>query len=142
MADRLPSDHASVLTERAQVERSGGTRRPCLGLPDSLDLDSGDLIRLVLDGDEFHARVQADSSGTLLRGAYDFRSEAKEPGRAENRLVDWLHQEGREPDDALDLDVLEAGQRYGLRLPGERVVYNDTSSPGGSLQNIAEDLDG
>ncbi len=142
MADRLPSDHASVRTERAKVERSGGTRRPCLRLPDSLDLEGGDLLRLVIDGDEYHARVRGDSSGLLLRGAYDFRSEAKNPGRAENRLVAWLQQAGCQPDDPLDLDVLEAGERYGLRLPGERVVYTDTSSPDGSLQNIAEDLDG
>lgn len=142
MADRLPSDHASVRTERAAVARSGGTRRPCLRLPDSLNLDSEDLIRLVLDGDEYHARVQADSSGLLLRGAYDLRSEAKDPGRAENRLVEWLQTNDCEPDDALDLDVLESGERYGLRLPGERVVYKDMSSPGSSLQDIATDLDG
>lgn len=142
MADRLPSDHASVRTERAAVARSGGTRRSCLRLPDSLDLDSGDLVRLVLDGDEYHARVQGDRSGLLLRGAYDLRSEAKDPGRAENRLVEWLQTTDREPDDALDLDVLEPGERYGLRLPGERVVYKDMSSPSGSLQDIATDLDG
>lgn len=142
MPDRLPSDHASVRTERAQVERSGGTRRPCLRLPDGLDAERGDYLRLVLDGDEYHARVQADASGLLLRGAYDLRSEAKDPGRAENRLVEWLQEHDREPDDPLDLDVLEAGERYGLRLPGERVVYTDTSSPGSSLQDIAKDLDG
>ena len=142
MSDRLPSDHASVRTERAVVARSGGTSRPCLRLSDAFTLESGDLIRLVLDGDEYHARVQADSSGTLLRGAYDLRSEARNPGRAENRLVEWLEDHGREPDDALDIDELEAGERYGLRLPGQRVVYTDTSSPGGSLQDIANDLDG
>jgi len=142
MADRLPSDHASVRTERAAVARSGGTRRPCVRLSDSLDLDNGDLIRLVLDGDKCHARVQGDGSGPLLRGAYDLRSEATEPGRAENRLVEWLTANDREPDDALDLDVLEPGERYGLRLPGERVVYEDTASPDSSLQDIANDLDG
>ena len=141
MPDRLPSDHASVRTDRAEVARSGGTRRPCLRLPDSLDLNAGALIRLVLDGEEYHARVQNSRSGQLLRGAYDLRSEAKEPGRAENRLVEWLDEHDREPEDALDLDVLEAGERYGVRLPGERVVYTDTSSPGGSLQDIASDLD-
>lgn len=142
MPDRLPSDHASVRTERAEVARSGGTRRPCLRLPDSLDLNPGALVRLVLGGEEYHARVQDSSSGLLLRGAYDLKSEAKEPGRAENRLVEWLQDQGHEPGDPLDLDVLEAGERYGLRRPGERVVYEDTSSPGGSLQDIASDLDG
>lgn len=142
MADRLPSDHASVHTERAEVTRSGGTSRPCLRLADALPLSSGDLIRLVLGGDEYHARVQMDSTGPLVRGAYDLKSEAKDPGRAENRLVEWLQNQDREPGDALDMDELEAGERYGLRRPGERVVYKDTSSPGGSLQDIANDLDG
>jgi len=142
MPDRLPSDYASVHTERAEVARSGGTSRPCLRLPDTLTLASGDLIRLVLDGEEFHARVQVDSTGPLIRGAYDLKSETRDPGRAENRVVEWLQEQGREPGDALDMDELEAGDRYGLRLPGERVVYKDTSSPGGSLQDIANDLDG
>ncbi|NHX35001.1 MULTISPECIES: DUF7112 family protein [Halolamina] len=142
MSDRIPSDHASVHTERAEVARSGGTRRPCLHLPADLALEPGSFVRLVIAGDEYHAEVREDRSGFLLRGAYDLKSEARDPGRAENRLVEWLRDEGREPGDPVEIDEIEPGERYGLRLPGERTFYRDTSGPGGSLQDIASDLDG
>lgn len=141
MADRIPSDHASVRTERAEVARSGGTRRPCLRLPADLDLEPG-FVRLVVDGEERHAEVREDRSGFLIRGAYDLKSEARDPGRAENRLVEWLHEQDREEGDPVEIDEIEAGERYGVRLPGERAFYRDTSGPGGSLQGIAEDLAG
>ena len=142
MPDRIPSDHASVRTERAEVARSGGTRRPCLRLPADLDLDPGSFVRVVVDGEEYHAEIREDRSGFLLRGAYDLKSEARDPGRAENRLVEWLQEQGGEPGDPVEVDEIDPGERYGLRLPGERTFYRDTSGPGGSLQDIASDLDG
>ncbi|KPN30059.1 hypothetical protein SY89_00781 [Halolamina pelagica] len=142
MADRIPSDHASVHTERAEVARSGGTRRPCLHLPADLALAPGSFVRLVVGGDEYHAEVREHRSGFLLRGAYDLKSEARDPGRAENRLVEWLREEGREAGDPVEIDEIEPGERYGLRLPGERAFYRDSSGPGGSLQDIASDLAG
>ena len=142
MADRVPSDHASVRTERAEVARSGGTRRPCLRLPADLDLEPGTFVRLVVDGETRHAQVQGDRSGPLLRGAYDLKSEAREPGRAENRLVEWLRERDREPGDPVEIDEIAPGERYGLRLPGERAFYRDAGGPGGSLQDIADDLAG
>jgi len=141
MPDRIPSDHASVRTARAEVARSGGTRRSCLRLPDDLDVEPGTFVRLVVDGDEYHAELQGDRSGPLIRGAYDLRSEARDPGRAENRLVEWLHEQDREPGDPVEIDEIEPGERYGLRMPGERTLYRDTSGPGGSLQDIASDLE-
>lgn len=142
MADRIPSDHASVHTARAEVARSGGTRRPCLRLPAELALGAGEFVRVVIDGKECHAKIERDSTGLLLRGAYDLKSEARDPGRAENRLVEWLRGADREPGDPVEIDEIEAGERYGVRLPGERTFYRDTSGPGGSLQDIASDLDG
>ncbi|MFC6736824.1 hypothetical protein ACFQEQ_11325, partial [Halolamina salina] len=65
-----------------------------------------------------------------------------DPGRAENRLVEWLQEQGREPGDPVEVDEIQPGERYGLRLPGERTFYRDTSGPGGSLQDIASDLGG
>ncbi|QKY20937.1 hypothetical protein B4589_011335 [Halolamina sp. CBA1230] len=142
MPDRIPSDHASVRTERAEVARSGGTRRPCLRLPADLTLDPGSFVRVVVDGEEYHAEIRDDRSGFLLRGAYDLKSEARDPGRAANRLVEWLQEQGREQGDPVEVDEIDPGERYGLRLPGERAFYRDTSGPGGSLQDIASDLDG
>jgi len=142
MADRVPSDHESVRTLRAAVARSGGTRRPCLRLPDGLDVADGDVIRLVIDRTECYARVRADSTGRLLRGAYENRRLARTPGEGANRLVEWLHDHDAEPDDALEFDVVRPGELFGVRRPGERTVYEAASGPPSSLADIARDLDG
>lgn len=142
MTDRIPSDHATVTTLRAQVARSGGTRRPCLRLPDEAALSGGDYVRLVLDGDECHARIQEDATGLLVRGAYDLKAEARDPAGAENRLVEWLQSVGREPDSVVEFDEVVDGDLYGVRVPGRRAVYRVQASPSGSLQDIADNLDG
>lgn len=143
MTDRIPSDHATVTTHRAQVARSGGTRRPCLRLPDDAGLSSGDYVRLVFGGDdECHTRVQEDATGLLVRGAYDLKAEARDPAGAENRLVEWLQSKGRDPDSVVEFDEVLTGDLYGIRVPGQRAVYRVESSPSGSLQDIANNLDG
>ncbi|MFC7057968.1 DUF7112 family protein [Halovenus salina] len=38
-------------------------------------------------------------------------------------------------------DVLRTGYAYGLRRPGERVVYSPPEQPDSSLTDIARDLD-
>ncbi|AUV80317.1 hypothetical protein C2R22_00465 [Salinigranum rubrum] len=141
MTERVPSDHPSVTTHRASLERSGGTRRPCLRLPDATELESGDLVRLVLDGDEFHAAVTGDSSGLVVRSAHDNRRMAREREGA-NRLVEWADDVGRGPGDAVEVDEVVPGTLYGVRVPGVRAVYSATETPRDSLSSIAESLDG
>ncbi|SFR70078.1 DUF7112 family protein [Halogeometricum limi] len=138
MSERVPSDHASVTSYRATVARSGGTRRPCLRVPDEVSLSDGDIVRLSLDGELYHARVDADSSGRLIRGAYDNKRLARTPGEGTNRLVEWCEKTGRGPGSAVELDVLDAGFCYGLREPGKRTVYSVPQRPNESLSNIAE----
>ncbi|MFB6131333.1 MAG: hypothetical protein ABEJ28_10995 [Salinigranum sp.] len=142
MPDRVPSDSPSVTTLRASLARSGGTRKPCLRLPDGVDLEPGDLFRLVLDGRERHARVDGDASGALVRGAYDNRRLARNPGEGENRLVEWCRAIDRGPGEAVELDEVDPGYLYGLRVPGKRAVYEVTRRPDESLAAIAERLDG
>ncbi|MFC5133946.1 MULTISPECIES: DUF7112 family protein [Haloferacaceae] len=153
---RVPSDDDSVASVRVDVARSGGTRRPCVRLPDDDDLDRrvesgscaslslarGDLIRVVIDREEYHARIVADATGRLMRGAFDSRRLARTPGDGENRLVEWLAEHDREPGDSVVLDVVVPGDQYGLRIPGERTVYDARRGPRSSLADIAEDLDG
>ncbi|MGZ0748307.1 DUF7112 family protein [Haloparvum sp. AD34] len=153
---RLPSDDPSLASVRVRVARSGGTRRPCVRLPadgeladrlesssrETLDVEASDLIRVIIDRDEYHARVDADTQGRLLRGAFDNRRLARTSGEGENRLVEWLTAHGREEGDALLLDVVAPGDAYGLRLPGERTVYDVDAGPRDSLADIARDVDG
>ncbi|MFC4358116.1 hypothetical protein ACFO0N_09165 [Halobium salinum] len=144
MTDRIPSDHASVRTVRGKLARSGGTRRPCLRVPDELadSLDAGDYVRLVLDGDAAHARVSEDATGLVIRGAYDDKSLARDPGDAPNRLVEWVDANDRPLDSAVEVDEVESGYFYGVRVPGRRAVYAPSTPPADSLASIAEKLDG
>ena len=140
MSDRVASDAAAVTSLRAHLARSGGTRLPCLRVPDEAALEAGDEIRLVFDGESRHARIEADTRGRLIRGAYDNRRLAREPGEGENRLVEWCREHGREADDAVEFDEVDPGYLYGVRVPGERVVYEVTGRPDESLQGIADSL--
>lgn len=142
MADRVPSDHESIQTHRVEVVRSGGTRRPCVRLPDDLGVVDGDVVRLVLDRSTVYSQIRSDSQGHFLRGAYGNRRLARTPGEGDNRLVEWLEEHGREPGDPLELDVVESGDQFGIRLPGERTVYEAVRGPSSSLSDIARDLDG
>lgn len=142
MPDRVASDAAAVTTRRAHLARSGGTRLPCLRVPEETALGAGDEIRLVLDGESRHARVESDADGPLIRGAYDNRRLARNPGEGENRLVEWCREHGREAGDAVDLDEVDPGYLYGLRVPGERTVYEVTGRPDEGLRDIADSLSG
>jgi hypothetical protein len=139
VSDRVPSDHPSVETFRAHLARSGGTRRPCLRLPDDVAVDPGSFVRLVLDGESRRARVDDDARGLVIRGAYPNLARAR-AADGENLLVAWADAHGREPDDAVELDEVVAGDLYGLRVPGTRAVYEVSEGPSESLANIAESL--
>jgi hypothetical protein len=144
MPERVPHDHPSVRTFRAEFARSGGTRRVCLRLPDDVaeDLAAGDLIRLVLDGSQYHAQVAGDTAGLLLRGAFDNRRLARESGAGDNRLREWAAAHDRGPGESVDVDEIDPGYLYGLREPGATAVYEATRKPDQSLADIARDLDG
>lgn len=139
--ERVPSDHPSVTTVGASVARSGGTTRPCLRLPAEFGLEAGDIVRLVLDGTQYHATVGEDSQGLLIRGAYDNRRLARNPGEGENRLVEWSDASGRGVGSSVEVDEVDPGFFYGVRVPGKRTVYSVPKQPKDSLASIAERLD-
>jgi hypothetical protein len=141
VSDRVASDGDGVTTYRARVARNGGTRRPCLRLPEVVDLDENDVIRLVLDGTECHAPVRTDADGRLLRGAYDNRRLARTDGEGENRLVAWLRGVDRDPGESVEFDEVTPGYLYAVRVPGNRAIYEVTRRPDSSLSAIAEDLE-
>jgi len=153
---RVPSDGEDVSSVRVSLARSGGTRRPCVRLPDddaldgrvesgscdALGVNAADIVRVAIDREEYHARVASDSKGRLLRGAFDNRRLARDAGEGTNRLVGWLDANDREPGEGVVLDVVVPGELYGLRIPGDRTVYDANRGPRSSLADIARDVDG
>lgn len=140
MTDRVASDHPSVETYRATLGRYGGTRRPELRLPDAIDVPDGDVIRLVIDGEECHAQIETRSDGTaVIRGAYANARLARDRG-GDDRLAAWARDSGLDTGRSVLVDVVVSGVRYGLRLPGTDAVYGAGESPSESLRDIAEGL--
>jgi hypothetical protein len=136
---RVASDHEAVDTHRSSVERVGRTRRPRIPLPDAVEAEG--VVRLTVGGSRYHARVEQGLAGDRdLRGAYDNARLAR-TGDGENRLRAWI--EAAEADgETVLIDVVTPGYHYGLRLPGDRTVYEPVDPPSSSLVDLARDLDG
>ncbi|MFB6169296.1 MAG: hypothetical protein ABEJ43_10700 [Haloferacaceae archaeon] len=135
---RLASD--AVESARATVARSGGPRSRLLRLPAALDATAGDTVRVSLDDDgtttDGFARVDADTKGPYLAGVYANRRLARTDDEGENLLAPLLA--ARDPGSSLVLDVLDAGHHYGIRRPGDRVVYEVPERRDDSLAAIAD----
>lgn len=144
MADRVPSDHPSVATVRAELVRAGRIDRPRVAVPAAAQqLPAGDVVRLVVDGAERFTLVadRTSDDGVELRGAHDTHEGARDPGAGNDRLGDWQDAHGLRFGGSVHVDVVEAGYKYGLRAPGEEATY-DGGRPDASLADIARDLDG
>lgn len=142
MADRLPSDHDAVRTHRATVSQVGRTGRPQVEVPDAVTLDEEEVFRVVLDGEEYHGRVE-----TTLEGERVFRRVADNArlvreGDGENRLPEWFESIDVAFGDSVHFDVVTEGHKCGLRSPGARVVYTAPDAPDSSLADIARNVDG
>ena len=142
MADRVAGDHPSVTTLRGALVRRGGTRRPAVEVPaDDRDaLPTGGTVRLVVDGRERHAPVGERGETRAFLGAYDNARLARERDGRE-RLARWVEARGIEFGRTVLVDVVEPGDAYGLRTPGEEAVYEVERGPAESLRRIAEDLE-
>jgi hypothetical protein len=139
VTDRLPSDHPSVETVRATLARRGRTRsRLALPADDRFPRTS---TRLVLDGDTYHTHIESSrEAGVEINGAYDNTRLARERA-GEDRLEAWRAASNIDYGRSVLVDVVEAGFLYGVREPGERVVYDAVESPDEGLAAIARDLD-
>jgi hypothetical protein len=142
VTDRLPSDHDAVTSYRTRCDRVGRTTRVRIPLPAGLDVAEDDVIRLSLEGDAFHSQVDQSLDGDLdVRGSFDNARLAR-TGDGENHLQSWADDVGLTAGDTVVVDVVTPGFKFGLRRPGERVVYEATEAPSSSLSHIARDLDG
>ncbi|MFB6086310.1 MAG: hypothetical protein ABEJ84_05840 [Halodesulfurarchaeum sp.] len=141
MPDRIAHDHPTVETIAARIERHGGTTRPEVVIEEPLEVEPETLVRLVLSGREYRARVEASDSGSVaFRHAARSPTGARSPGTGKNALTAWIETRELEIGRPLHLDVVDSGFRYGLRAPGEDVTY-DVSRPDHSLAAIARNLD-
>lgn len=134
----------TVETVTGTVARAGGTRRHELRLPADTadDFPAGEVVRIVLDGDEYHVQLRHHDDGTpVIRGAYDTPSLARDPGSATNHLAEWLDDGPVEAGRSVHVDVVEPGFKYGVRVPGESATYAATQPPDSSLSAIADSLD-
>jgi hypothetical protein len=140
VTERVPSDHATVDSHRIHLETVGRTGRPRVPLPDAIDHTTEEVLRLSLEGVDAHAQVAANLRGEPgLEGAYPDAQLAR-TGNGENRLVEWVDRHGLGAGDPLLFDIVTAGYQYGLRRPGERVVYDAVQAPDDDLSDIAEKL--
>ena len=143
MTERVPSDHDAVTTHRAHVECVGRTSRPRVPLPEALAVAASDVVRVSLAGDKYHAQVRESLDGDVdLRGAFANPRLARTDGEGENHLRGWLDDVGIGAGGPLLVDAVTPGFMYGLRPPGQRVVYTARDPPSSSLSDIARDLDG
>lgn len=142
MADRLPSDHDAVETYRVTVSQVGGTGRPEVELPDDVGVAEGDLVRVVLDGDEYHGRIDSALDGRLVIRRAGANARLAREGEGTNHLARWVDDVGVRLGGSVHLDVVTTGHKYGLRSPGNRVVYTATDGASSSLADIARELDG
>ena len=142
MGERVGSDHPAVTTLRGTLVRRGGTRRPAVELPDveCEALPADGQVRVVVDGRQRHAPV-GDRGGTrAIYGAYDNARLARERS-GEDRLAAWVDDRDLDFGRSVLVDVVEDGELYGLRVPGEEAVYEADRGPTDSLRRIAEDLE-
>jgi hypothetical protein len=143
MTDRVPSDHDTVRSHRTRVAEVGRTGRPRIPLPDAVGVAVGDVVRVSLEGETYHAQVRETLDGERdLRGAFGNARLARTDGEGTDALRPWLADAGVSVGDPLLVDVVTAGHEYGLRRPGERVVYAASDPPSSSLADIARDVDG
>ena len=139
MPERVASDHPSVETARTTLEQRGRTHAR-LSIPADDRFPPGP-VRLVLDGDVYHAEIQTGLDDEReITGAYDNARRARER-EGTNRLDEWRSVSDIDFGRSVLVDIVEPGFCYGVREPGERVVYETIEPPSESLATIARDLD-
>lgn len=138
MPDSIPSDAVDSL--RATLAQTGRTDRPKVVLPDDErdHFPEEEVVRLSLDGKARYARVDRALDDSLeLRGIYANARQARE-GDGENYLVAWADDNRLDFGRTVHIDIIDEGEHYGLRAPGERAVYTAVESADSSLADIAK----
>jgi hypothetical protein len=142
MGDTVTDD--TVPTANGTLARAGGTSRLEVRLPapEADDFTAGEVVRVVLDGTEYHAELDRNPGGEpVIRGVYDSPSLARDPGGADVRLPAWVDDHDLDAGRTVHVDVVEPGFKYGIRAPGESASYEAAAPPSSSLTDIAKSLE-
>jgi hypothetical protein len=144
MPERIPSDHPSVSTVRAKVERRGSTRRPKLRIPGEHRgaFPVGETVRLVVDGSEYHARIDDGGDAMAIRGAYDNARIARRSVDGTDRLAEWIRAADIGFGRSVLVDVVVPEFRYGVREPGASAVDDASEPQAEGLRDMDERPDG
>lgn len=144
MVDSIPHDHPSVESVRATLQRAGRMNHPKLVLPDdaNTELFPESVVHFVLSGQQYHARIERNFDEVPeIRSVRD-NSRLVREREGENRLHEWFEANDLGYGRSVHIDVIEPDHLYGVRLPGDRMIYTDIPKPNSSLTDIARDLEG
>lgn len=142
MTDRVSSDHDSVSSHRVHLTQVGRTRRRQIELPDELTCAVDDVVWCSLEGTPAHAQVVSTLGGpNAIQHAFANQQLARTRTEGTDRFDEYLDAQDLAVGDPLVLDVLREGFAYGLRRPGQRVVYEPPEPPDETLADIARNLD-
>ncbi len=142
--DRVPSEHDVIDSYAGEIVPHGPRRRLAVAVPSSVPLPTGDVIRLRLPSDTttYFARPEAfaDTDRRRLSGAFHTPDAARTPGTADNCLRAWLANTDLGIGRTIYIDVIEPGFKYGLRGPGDRLLYTLPNQSNSGLNDIATRL--
>lgn len=141
MTERIASDHPSVETIRARVCRHAG-RRLRIDLvedPDGIDPADGP-IDAVVDDQTRVVTIATVGQSIALTGVYRTMASARAGQQSANELRDVLASMDRTAGDAVLIDVIDPGERIGIRRPGDRVRYDARGGTDTSLDAIVDDV--
>jgi len=142
MVDRVASDHSSLETLDAELVSHGPGSRRAVELSGDVTVPTGEVVRLVVDGAVRYTKPSRFAGETIrISGAFDAPDHARSPADRPNRLREWLDRTDLATGRTVHLDVIEEEFKYGLREPGERVVYDAPETPEDSLASIASRLE-
>lgn len=138
MTDRISSEHSNIPTVRGRLVRHAG-RRLRLELPDDPEIvQDAAYLTAILDGQSHVARLHAIDGVNAIVGLFYTQAAASAGDMGADRLQEWVARHKLRPPDSVAIDVIEPGERVGIRLPGDRATYRVTPQPDPTLASIAE----
>ncbi|RKD95834.1 DUF7112 family protein [Halopiger aswanensis] len=143
MADRVSSDHPSVQTVRATCTETATGAYVAIPDDDSNGFPTGEVVRIVLDGDELFAKIDRPlgENGVSIPGVYETPDGARDPSSGTDQLPAWIDDRGISAGGSVLVDIVEPDFLYGLREPGATAYYDAHEPPSDSLNEIAKNLE-